>query len=83
MSFSLEDECPRRHDLTMADVSYPQLHEVACSKLAVDRQLEESQFPATARHLQTDADRSNLFELERRLLANQLALVPGLACNGW
>jgi hypothetical protein len=67
----------------MADVSYPQQHEVTGAKLAIDRQVEESQFPASARHLQTDSNRPNLFEFERCLLANQLALVPGLAGNSW
>jgi hypothetical protein len=82
MSFLLEDEASRCHDLTVADVSNPKLYEVASSKFAVDCQVEECQFPASVRHLQTDADRPNLFELERCLLSNKLALVPGLAGNG-
>jgi hypothetical protein len=54
----------------MADVSYPKLNEVASSKLAIDCQVEERQFPASVCHLQMDADRPDLFELERCLLAN-------------
>src|SRR5271168_2629837 len=37
-----------------------QLHEVACSKLAVDCPIEKSKFPAPARHQQAHTDRPDL-----------------------
>jgi hypothetical protein len=70
VSFLLEDECPRRHGLTVADVAYAQLHQVTSSKLGVDRQIEQGEIPAPARDLQAYTDRPNLLEFEWGFLAN-------------
>jgi hypothetical protein len=36
----LKNQRARRHDLAVADVAHAQGHEVACSKLAIDNQIE-------------------------------------------
>jgi hypothetical protein len=45
----------------MADIAHSQLHQFTSSKLAVDRQVEQSKIPALARNLQEHADCPNLF----------------------
>jgi hypothetical protein len=61
----------------VADVAHLQLHEIACSKLAVDCQIEQSKFPAPPRHLQAHANRPDLFELQWGFLAYELPLFQG------
>ena len=56
--------------------------EVASSQLAVDSQVEHSQFSHPVLHLEADAQRTDVPELERRLLPDDLALVPRLAMSG-
>jgi hypothetical protein len=53
----------------MADVAHLQLYEIACSKFAVDCQIEKSKLPASPRHLQAHTDRPDLFELKWGFLA--------------
>src|SRR4051812_37605807 len=50
--------------------------EVAASQLAVDAQIEERKLAHAAFHLQADSKRPDLVDLERRLLPNDLSLVP-------
>jgi hypothetical protein len=63
----------------VAYIPHSQLYEVAGSKFAVNGQIEQGEFAPTLGELQTNADRPDLSELERRLLTNELALVPGRA----
>ena len=51
-------------------------------KLAVDSQVEQGEFSNSLLHLQPDAQSPDVLELERRLLPNDLALVPWLVMNG-
>ena len=46
------------------------LDEIAASQLAVDRQVEQRQFPGIVRHLQANSYRPDVFELERVFLAD-------------
>jgi hypothetical protein len=73
LSLLLQNERPKCHGLTVADIAYLQLHEIACSKLAVDCQIEKSKFPAPVRHLQAHTDRPDLFELKWGFLALSMA----------
>jgi hypothetical protein len=50
-------------------------------QLAVDAEVEEGEFANSALHLQSDAQGPDVLELERRLLPDELALVPRLAMN--
>ena len=61
----------------MRHVAHPQADEVTPSQLAVDREVEHGEVAHSVSVLQMDADGPDVFGLERRLLANQLPLVPG------
>jgi len=63
--------------LAVAHVAHPQLHQVAGAQLAVDAEIEEREFARSLLQLQAHPDGPDLLELERGLLAHQLALVPG------
>ncbi len=75
----LKDEGSGRHDLTMADVAYTQLHEIAGSEFAIDSQIEECEISASIGDLESYANRPYLFEFEWGLLTHKLSLVPWLA----
>src|SRR5439155_19740413 len=61
-----------------------QADEIAASELAVDREVEQSEISFPALQLKPNADGPDIFRLERALLPDQAALVPGcpLARNG-
>src|SRR6476619_420279 len=63
-----------------------QADEIAASELAVDREVEQGKIslPALQLKLKPNPNGPDIFRLERALLANQTALVPGspLARNG-
>ena len=59
----------------------PEADEVAATQLAVDSQVEECEFAHPVFHLQTNSECPDVLELERCLLADDLALVPWLAMN--
>jgi len=50
--------------------------------LAVDTQVEERELAYSVLHLETNSKCPDVLELERSLLADDLALVPRLAVNG-
>jgi hypothetical protein len=54
---------------------------VAAAQLAVDRQIEQRQLSRLPGHAQLSANGPDLVQLQRRLLANQLAFVPRLMCG--
>lgn len=56
--------------------------EVASAQLAVDAEVEQCEFAPPSLHLEGDAQRPDVLELEGRLLPDKLALVPRLAMNG-
>jgi hypothetical protein len=61
------------------NVLYPKCDDIAAPQLAVDRQIENCQVARPSVHLQSGTDRPNMFWPQRRLLADELALVPGLS----
>lgn len=75
----LHDDGACRHGFAVADVPDLESDEVAAAKLAVDAQVEQGELAHPALHLETDAQRPDVLELERRLLPDELPLVPRLA----
>jgi len=73
---------PRGDLVSMGDVSYSQLDQIAPPQLAVDRQVEQRKVAQGLRELQSYADGPDLLQLQRRFLANKLPLVPGVALDG-
>jgi hypothetical protein len=61
-----------------------QADEIATSELAVDREVEQGKISLPTLQLKPNPNGPNIFRLERALLADQAALVPGspLARNG-
>jgi hypothetical protein len=53
-----------------------QLEQVASPQLAADTEIEERQFPPSAKDLKPDPDSLNLLQFEQCLLTNKSALVP-------
>ena len=51
-------------------------HKVAAAQLAVDGEIEQCKFACSMVQLQPNSDGPDFFQLQRRLLAKQLALVP-------
>jgi len=51
-------------------------HQIAPTQLAVDGEVEQRKFPGSMIQLQPNSDRPDLLQLQRWLLAKQLALVP-------
>ena len=60
------------------DIADTQLHEITGSELAVDGKVEQCEFPSPLAELQSNANGPYFLEFERRLLADELALVPRL-----
>ena len=50
-------------------------------RIAVDAQVDEGELAHPSLHLESDAKRPDILELERRLLPDDLALVPRLAMS--
>jgi hypothetical protein len=76
LSLVLHNHRPGRDMIAMANIAHAQADQVAGAQLAVDAQIKECRLPQSALHQQTHTDGPDLPELERRLLTNQLALVP-------
>jgi hypothetical protein len=77
--FLLKDEGTGRDALAVADVAYPQLHEIARTELATDSYIEEDEISTSAGNLKSYANRPYLLEFEWCLLAYELSLVTRLA----
>ena len=54
---------------------------VAAAQLAVDREIEHREVANLAFDVKLGSDRPDVLRPKRRLLADKLALVPGLACR--
>jgi hypothetical protein len=65
----------------MAHVPDLEADQVASTQLAVDAEVEEGEFAHSALHLKPNSKCPDVLELERRLLADDLALVPRLAMS--
>src|SRR6516225_595624 len=82
MGLLLHDRCPVRDLAPVADFIDFELQKIASPQLAVDAQIEEGQFASTMFELQADAKRPDLLAFERRLLSDDLSLVPRGAVFG-
>jgi hypothetical protein len=68
----------------VADIADAQFHQITGAQLAVDAEVEQRQLPGSVRQLQADPDGPDFLRLQRGLLTDELALVPGRACVcGW
>ena len=71
---------PLHHNRTGCDVTTldhvvnAKPYQVAPSQLAVDGEVEQREFPGSMIQLQSNSDGPDLFRLQGRLLADQLAL---------
>lgn len=63
----------------MGDVAHAQADEIAIAQLAVYGQVEHSEVTNRMPVLQVYPDSPDALGLERRLLADELSLVPGFA----
>jgi hypothetical protein len=72
------------HPAASAYVVDLQADEIATSELAVDREVEQGKISFPTLQLKPNPNGPDIFRLERALLADQAALVPGspLARNG-
>jgi len=61
---------------TLNDIVDAKPYQVAPTKLAVDSEVEQRQFTVAMIQLQPNSDGPDLLQLQRGLLAEQLALVP-------
>ena len=57
-------------------------YHVAATQLAVDGEIEQREIPLATLHLQLGSDRPDMTGPQRRLSANELALVPWCATSG-
>src|SRR5690606_4198834 len=74
----LQDDSSRCDLIPMADVADLQSDQVAAAQLAVDTQVEKCELTHPVLHLEPYAERPDVLEFERRLLPDDLALVPRL-----
>ena len=56
---------------------HPQLHQFAGTEFGIYRQVEQGQVADLVEQLQPDSDGSDVFQLERSLLAINAPLFPG------
>jgi hypothetical protein len=75
----LHDDGPRGDLIAMTDVANLQFHQVAAPELAVNAEIEQRKFTDSVCHLKAHSQRPDVLQLERRLLTDDLSLVPRLA----
>ena len=66
----------------MANVAHLEGNEVTSAKLAVDAKIEERELAHALVELKANSERPDVLRLERRLLPDNLALVPRFAVSG-
>jgi hypothetical protein len=65
----------------MANILYPQIYQIARPELAVQAQIKQGKLSCSLTELESNPDRPDIFELQRRFLSDNLSLVPGgLVC---
>jgi hypothetical protein len=75
----LHDDGPSGHAISVRDVSDAQLHEITGPELTVDGEVEHGELSGAFPKLKANADGPDILEAQRRLLTNELALVPRFA----
>ena len=78
LRLSLDDHGSGQDLIGVNHVAHPQAHQIAAAQLAVDRQVEHGQVADLMPVLQVESNGPDILWLERWLLADQLAFVPGL-----
>ena len=78
----LHDDSARRHLVAVTHVPDLERDKIAAAQLAVDSEVEQGEFAHASFHLEADAQRPDVLELEGRLLPDKLALIPRLAMSG-
>ena len=78
-SLLLHDHSPTGHAFPVCDVSDAQPHQFTGPELAVDGDVKQRKLAGSLRELQTDTDGPDVFEAQRGLLSDKLALIPGFA----
>ena len=66
----------------MAYIPDPERDQIAIAQLAVDAQVKEREFAYPVLHLEADAQRPDVFQVEGRFWPNDLALVQRTAFSG-
>jgi len=79
LGLPLHDNGASGDAFAVCDVTHLESYQVTGSELAVDRQVEQGKVADAVGDLKAHPDGPDVFELEGRLLPDQLALVPGLA----
>ncbi len=77
LRLSLHDHRTGQNLVAVRDVANTQIDEVATPQFAVDREVEHCQVANLMRALKLNTDCPDVLRLERRLLTDQLAFVPG------
>jgi hypothetical protein len=72
----LDDDRARGNAITVADVPYPQAHQIAGPKFAVQPKVKKRKLPCAVVKLKSYADGPDVFEFQWRLLTDDLSLVP-------
>src|SRR5690242_14191721 len=76
MRLLLHHDRSRGYPIAVTDIVDPKLRQVTPSKLAVDCQVEDGQLADPLGELEPHPDGPYIFQPQRRLLADQLPLVP-------
>ena len=76
LGFLLHDDRAGGYPTALDHIMYTECNQVAAAQLAVDGEIEQGEFPDSMSQLQPNPDGPDLFQLQRGLLAEQLALVP-------
>jgi hypothetical protein len=71
----LHDNCPWRNRSALDNVVDAKPYQIAPAQLAVDGEVEQCKFSGSMIQLQPNPDGPDLFQLQRGLLAEQLALI--------
>ncbi|KVW95898.1 hypothetical protein ABW22_09285 [Thiobacillus denitrificans] len=78
LGLSLHDHRPGQYLVAVCHVPNVQIHQIASTQLAVDRQVEHGQVTNAMFVLEVDSDGPDVLGFEWWLLADQLAFVPRL-----
>jgi hypothetical protein len=81
MRLLLHEDCSRGDAIAMDYVTNTKGNQITGSKLAVDREIEQSELANSFAKLQADANGPDVFESQRCFLSDELALVPRLAAR--
>jgi hypothetical protein len=73
----LHNHRSRQNLISVGDVAHTQIHEIATTQLAVNREVKHCQVSGLMRVLKLNPDGPDILRFQRWLLTNQLAFIPG------